>query len=175
MKRIISLILLVALFLPAFDLPIFETQNKQNNLKTQAVYASYEIEPPITLSQENPKFNSGGGLFCDMIEIQPVKFETVKGGFIRLKTYTEGECFSLKIYQVPDGMSFKDAMPYVDQLPCIGELTGRKGNEFKWVKTGRYICVLRSKAPYLYEWQEEEHRQMQEEYQMLFTGKTGGW
>ncbi len=140
------------------------------------VSAHYEIgSHKIVLTQDNPTFSSGGGLYEDQVKIQSVEFQTRRGGFIRLETKTgKNNCFLLKIYRVPDGITIDEAMPHVNNLPCVSELTGTKGNDLKWVGPGRYIYVLTSKVPYLREWQIEEALEMCEQYRVITTAKTSG-
>lgn len=143
---------------------------------SSVVSAHYEIgSHKIVLTQDNPTFSSGGGLYEDQVKIQSVEFQTRRGGFIRLETMTgNDECFSLRIFRVPDGMSINEAMPHVNNLPCEMTLTGIKGNDLQWLPPGKYIYVLSSKVSYLREWQTEEIMKMREQYRVITTAKTSG-
>lgn len=167
MKNLFKSISFVLVFVSLFAVVQMTTAQK---------VSGYEIsQDRIVLTQEFPRFSSGSGVFCDMTKIQSVEFQTKRGGFIRLATHMgNNECFSLKIYRVPEGMSIDQAMPYINNLPLEAELTGAKGNDLEWVRAGKYIYVLRSKVQYLYEWQVEEHLELREEVQVLMTGKTSG-
>jgi len=164
MKKIISLLLVLMSFSAFFV------------LKPKKALG-YEISRDIiVLSKESPHYSIGTGNWIDPTKIQGVEFPEIRGGFIRLETKRSvGSCFSLKIFQVPDGMSINEAMPFINQLPLIAELNGNKGSDLKPVKTGKYIYVLTSTIPYLLDYQVEERGKMLEEVRVVMSAKLFGY
>ena len=137
---------------------------------------AYEISRDrIVLSKESPHYSIGTGNWIDPTKIQSAEFPERRGGFIRLETKRSvGSCFSLKIFQVPDGMSIDEAMPFINNLPLIAELNGNEGCDLKPVKTGKYIYVLTSTIPYLLDYQVEERGKYLEEVRVIMSAKLSG-
>jgi len=166
MKKVISFLLVLLVLL----VPVIRRDS------SSLAQAHYEIsQDVIVLTQEFPTRSVAGEVFVDMTKIQAFDIQTRRGGFIRLETRTGSqECFSLKIFRVPDNESFNTVMPYINGLTCYKELNGTKGNDLQWLRPGKYIYVLQSKVQYLMDYQVEERAKMHAETRVIITGKTHG-
>jgi len=165
MKKIISLSLVVVSMLAMVLVS-----------KPKTVLANYEIGfGTAVLSVQSPRVGFGYDARKGDIKIQSFKLDAVRGGFVRIKTRQGAEdCFELRVYKVPNGVSLQEAMPFVNNLECIADLNGNKNQELKGLPAGTYIYVLVSKVPYFYEWETEKHLAALESVQIVISAKLSG-